>query len=339
MNSIDGKHFNSDVQKNRMGNGTIGAPHVLAGGLRATGLNSVIGPFNDRVTYSGSWGGGSAEDNTDMLAQRAQTASPGSSLEVVFSGDTISIVGQNAPNGGRFNVYIDDVLTEGIINTSVVLSVGYYSSPLAVDATTIVVYPNTDQFPSSGTIQIDGEQITYSGKTGTSFTGCTRGVTATSHEAGATVYGLSSVVECYSPYYQDRIMLWRNNILSPGQHTLRLVLRADIDPSSSGPALTLNGFVVGGILGASAINTMIRHVTVDSIITDADGVSTGSFPISPRKTDEHLIGILGAYPVQNSTWAFPMWNPNFNQVRFKCSAANQSDITIILTIVVLGPSI
>jgi hypothetical protein len=59
----------------------------------------------------------------------------------------------------------------------------------AIDAvvTTITVV-STSAFTASGAIWIDGEYITYSGKTGTDFTGCVRGAegtTAASHLSGA----------------------------------------------------------------------------------------------------------------------------------------------------------
>ena len=56
-------------------------------------------------------------------------------------------------------------------------------------ATTIVVV-STSAFTASGAIWINGEYITYSGKTGTDFTGCTRGAdgtTAASQSDGAVV--------------------------------------------------------------------------------------------------------------------------------------------------------
>jgi hypothetical protein len=55
-------------------------------------------------------------------------------------------------------------------------------------ATTITVVSTTG-FAASGVIGINGEYITYSGKTGTTFTGCTRGVgsTAVAHNSGDTV--------------------------------------------------------------------------------------------------------------------------------------------------------
>jgi hypothetical protein len=61
----------------------------------------------------------------------------------------------------------------------------------AIDAvvTTITVV-STSAFTASGAIWIDGEYITYSGKTGTDFTGCVRGAegtTAASHSSGVQV--------------------------------------------------------------------------------------------------------------------------------------------------------
>jgi hypothetical protein len=61
----------------------------------------------------------------------------------------------------------------------------------AIDAvvTTITVVSTSD-FTASGAIWIDGEYITYSGKTGTDFTGCVRGAdgtTAASHSSGVQV--------------------------------------------------------------------------------------------------------------------------------------------------------
>jgi hypothetical protein len=59
---------------------------------------------------------------------------------------------------------------------------------LSSSDTTITVVSTTG-FAASGAIGIDGEYITYSGKTGTTFTGCTRGVgsTARAYASGVTV--------------------------------------------------------------------------------------------------------------------------------------------------------
>jgi len=59
---------------------------------------------------------------------------------------------------------------------------------LSSSATTITVISTTG-FAASGAIGIGGEYITYSGKTGTTFTGCVRGVgsTALAYSSGTTV--------------------------------------------------------------------------------------------------------------------------------------------------------
>jgi hypothetical protein len=59
-------------------------------------------------------------------------------------------------------------------------------------ATTITVISTTG-FAASGAIGIDGEYITYSGKTGTTFTGCTRGVGST-----ARAYTTGTVVDQFT---------------------------------------------------------------------------------------------------------------------------------------------
>jgi len=58
------------------------------------------------------------------------------------------------------------------------------------NSTTTITVVSTSAFTTSGAIWIDGEYITYSGKTGTDFTGCVRGAdgtTAASHLSGAQV--------------------------------------------------------------------------------------------------------------------------------------------------------
>lgn len=82
------------------------------------------------------------------------------------------------------------------------LSVGV-SSPLngAINASvTTIPVDSTLGFPASGSILIDSEIITYSGISGNSFTGCTRGTggtTAASHSDNAVVaeYGVDCNVD------------------------------------------------------------------------------------------------------------------------------------------------
>jgi hypothetical protein len=65
---------------------------------------------------------------------------------------------------------------------------------LAVTASqTTLTLVNGASYPATGTVKIDSEQISYTGVTGNTLTGCTRGVngtTAASHNAYATVYNI-----------------------------------------------------------------------------------------------------------------------------------------------------
>jgi len=82
--------------------------------------------------------------------------------------------------GATVNVSNASTTTSGSINSSV---------------TTINV-ASTSGFPTTGTILIDSEVITYGGVTGTSFTSCTRAsqsTTAASHNSSATVYLVPTV--------------------------------------------------------------------------------------------------------------------------------------------------
>jgi hypothetical protein len=57
-------------------------------------------------------------------------------------------------------------------------------------STTTITVNSTSLFPSAGIITIDSERIAYSGKTATTFTGCTRGFegsAAASHTNGVDV--------------------------------------------------------------------------------------------------------------------------------------------------------
>jgi hypothetical protein len=83
----------------------------------------------------------------------------------------------------------------GFGGTTVISATTTLNGALNNSATTITVISTTG-FAAAGAIGINGEYITYSGKTATTFTGCTRGVgsTAVAHNSGDTVnqYGNAS---------------------------------------------------------------------------------------------------------------------------------------------------
>lgn len=66
---------------------------------------------------------------------------------------------------------------------------------------TTITVADTTRFPSSGTIRIDDELLTYTGKTATTFTGATRGASsteATDHFTGARVIEVGTVKYAFS---------------------------------------------------------------------------------------------------------------------------------------------
>ena len=82
-------------------------------------------------------------------------------------------------------------------------------------ATTITVVSTTG-FAASGAIGIDGEYITYSGVTATTFTGCTRGVgsTAVAHNSGDVVNQYSSATgwgQSATSGVAAQLRLWSQN--------------------------------------------------------------------------------------------------------------------------------
>ena len=92
-------------------------------------------------------------------------------------------------SGGRlyiinYNDYVNSYITqEDEIQTTT-------TSTTHTDSVTTITVASTTGFDSTGTLFIANEQITYTGTTSTTFTGCTRGAggtTASSHASGVTV--------------------------------------------------------------------------------------------------------------------------------------------------------
>jgi hypothetical protein len=72
------------------------------------------------------------------------------------------------------------------------------------NSVTSIVLTSASSFPSSGTIQIDDEKITYTGKSSNTLTGCVRGAlstTAVSHLSGATVNGIITNINIFDTNY------------------------------------------------------------------------------------------------------------------------------------------
>jgi hypothetical protein len=85
------------------------------------------------------------------------------------------------------------------------ISQEYSSLSAAITATaTSIPAASTTGFPTSGAIWIDSEQITYTGLTTTSFTGCTRGANGTDplpHSVGTSIYYAGKTYTYYVTAY------------------------------------------------------------------------------------------------------------------------------------------
>ena len=78
--------------------------------------------------------------------------------------------------GGLSKIYCyDNTATVTVLTTTI------------SDSATTIVVTSTEGFESAGTITIGSEDIAYTGKTSTDFTGCVRAAGAVGHTAGATV--------------------------------------------------------------------------------------------------------------------------------------------------------
>ncbi|MHA1868107.1 MAG: hypothetical protein ACTSXD_08560 [Candidatus Heimdallarchaeaceae archaeon] len=139
---------------------------------------------------------GVIDNETGRTWQRVQTAASST-----YDGDGTDILWlDNTDIQVIKGLWIDD--DEDGVFTLVHAEDKIETSPSA-GSTTINVY-DTSTFDDSGTLIIDSEQITYTGKTSTSFTGCTRGAnstTATSHSKNAKVYNYPNNVHLYPEGY------------------------------------------------------------------------------------------------------------------------------------------
>lgn len=130
--------------------------------------------------------------------------------------------------------------------------------------TTINVVSTSGFSTPAGSILIDNELITYTGTTGTSFTGCTRGAsgtTAASHSSGATVYQSTSFSGWGSGYTTGvglQLRLWSQ--ANFGQELLFNPRGGSLykwNPGSSTPNYSRGTIVIG-----SYVPTLINSIMV-----------------------------------------------------------------------------
>jgi len=139
------------------------------------------------------------------------------------------------------------------------------------DTTTTVVLSDASLFPGSGTnfIQIDNEEISYTGKSGNTLTGVTRGVrntTAASHSNGATVTNSSDYVAWGEAASGDLVIdpgMW--SIDNFGDKIIALIHNAQVFEwdSNAANAVANRATIISGAPTASRdmlVSTPDRHL-------------------------------------------------------------------------------
>lgn len=138
-------------------------------------------------------------------------------------------------------------------------------NPLSNSATTVNVTA-TAAFPTVGFISIDAEIIKYTGKTATSFTGCTRasdGTTAASHVQNSQVY--HNVIAVHHNALKDEIKATQQNISD----------RFGLSSTQISAPLGTAALPTYSFTGDS--NTGIYSSSADTIVISVGGVATTQF--------------------------------------------------------------
>ena len=157
------------------------------------------------------------------------------------------------------------------------------------NSVTTVVVDSTTGFPASGVIAIDAELITYSGKTGTDFTGCVRGALgsiAASHLDNTLTYDASDYRgwgQSISQTSNDQLRLWSQSNF--GQDLLFCPMQGALYYWSPGtgtsPDITTRATLVSGTDVPSIINEIL--VSDSSRIVIAFGCNDyGPYDTTPQ---------------------------------------------------------
>lgn len=312
--SLNGQTPRSDVRAERIAAGTVGGEHTVPRGLVGRNVTSIIDDTDPRITY-GTYTGGAAGfglygslsfaqlgTQTVIGDDGSAKGTAGAAAHTAFTGTSIGVMGSTNPYSGTMTVLIDGVVTPGRVPVFVSLHVpSNVNAPavLAADAT-INTLAIPAAIPSTGVLMLGGELIAYSGKTSTSFTGCTRGYKGTiagDHYANETVYLWDSSVDLgTTTNYGNKRLLYYNPFLAPGDHTITIY-------SSSGfttyNLIYFDGFIVGSLLGSQNIFTQTGTITA-SVTTDGNGHCDIGTIVS-NNSDVSIIGILGYSPDNTET--------------------------------------
>lgn len=156
------------------------------------------------------------------------------------------------------------------------LSTSLTDNPLTSGATTVNV-SSTTGFPTAGYITIDAEAISYTGTTGTSFTGCTRGAdgtTAASHVTASQVQ--HDVVAAHHNTLKDEIKAVETDLVA-GMAALTPVTAA----STAGSILIRLEHIISQIKNGFGLTNWYDVVT--AMLPKTGGTMSGAIAMGANK--------------------------------------------------------
>ena len=258
---------------------TFSSAVSLGGNITATILNA---EFQIQSVLTGT----SYTITSSVAANASDSGNGGANTDAAYqvnTGPAINTVGTGwgvSPWGGYIPGTSSSTLNGGIDNI----------------VTTITV-ASTSTFTTSGAIWIDGEYITYSGKTATDFTGCVRGAdgtTAASHSNGALVVQATAFPgwgEGFpsAPGVDVALRLWSQSnfgedlLFNPRGGAIYLWQPG----AGSSPAYGTRGTIVSGTYTPSQVNEIM--VSDSSRIVIAFGANDPSGTYAPTTLDPMVI--------------------------------------------------
>ena len=188
------------------------------------------------------------ETGTGVTAGGTLTTNP-----YVYIGPAFQTIGYGYGTGywgGTITTSVNTLL-DGSINSSI---------------TTITV-DDTSAFPTSGRIDINSELITYSGKTGTTFTGCVRGAngtTAASHSDNAIVTNATNWVDWGEASTSSE------TVLSPGNWSLDNFGQILVATIKNGKTYTWNPGIPAPLETRASVMSNAPTSSIQTIVSDRD---------------------------------------------------------------------
>ena len=156
------------------------------------------------------------------------------------------------------------------------------------DTVTTVTVIDTTSFPSVGYFVVDTEIINYTGKTGTSFTGCTRGSdgsTAAAHASTSTA--AAYMIADHHNVLMNAIIAIEQNISDRiGLSTTQIMLP---DGTSAAPSIRRSGSQVGMFFTSAGVGFGSGGSRVALVDTGGITVDVGAVTISPT-TNQLVLG-------------------------------------------------